>query len=273
MTYEAIEEAARYISAETGRSTHSVAIVLGSGLSDYATSLPESIEIPYERIPGFPVPAVAGHAGHLVSGVLAGTAVLAFAGRVHTYEGWDLGDVVFGIRTAVMAGASTVVITNAAGGVGEDLEPGDLVLIRDHVNLSGRNPLAGPNDERLGPRFPDMSDVYPAELRSLAAAVGDEVGVPLKEGVYAWFLGPSYETPAEIRMVRTSGGTLVGMSTVPEAIAARHMGGRVLGISLVTNLAAGISDAPLSHDEVKETAALARNRFTALLDALLPRLG
>jgi len=273
MSYEAVRVAADEIAVRTGRETHAVAIVLGSGLSDYAASLPGAIEIAYDEIPGFPSPKVEGHAGALVSAEMDGVPVLVFAGRVHAYEGWPLSEVVFGVRTAVMAGAGTVVLTNACGGVGDGLEAGDLVLIRDHLNLTARNPLEGPNDPRLGPRFPDMTTTYPVELRSLAKHVGGEVRVDLKEGVYAWFLGPTYETPAEVQMARRMGADLVGMSTVPEAIAVRHMGGAVVGISLVTNLAAGISPTPLSHEEVKETAALARDRFTKLLDALLPKLG
>jgi purine-nucleoside phosphorylase len=271
MTYDAVKAAAEAIAARTGRDSHSLAIVLGSGLSGYAETLPESIGIPYPDLPGFPVPKVEGHAGTLFSADL-GAPVMVLAGRVHTYEGWDLDEVVFAVRTAVMAGCETIVLTNAAGGAGDGLEPGDLVLITDHLNLTARNPLTGPNDDRLGPRFPDMSTVYPRELRDLAREVGDEVGVAVKEGVYAWFLGPSYETPAEVQMARTMGADLVGMSTVPEAIAARHMGAKVLGISLVTNLAAGISPVPLSHEEVTATAAAARQRFETLLDALLPRI-
>ncbi|MDH3308433.1 MAG: purine-nucleoside phosphorylase, partial [Acidimicrobiia bacterium] len=195
-----------------------------------------------------------------------------FSGRAHLYEGHDLATIVFGVRVAVLAGCDIILLTNAAGGAGDGLEPGDLVAIRDHINLTGRNPLIGPNDDRLGTRFPDMSAAYDPALRARARSVGDQIGVPLKEGVYAWFTGPTYETPAEVEMARRMGADLVGMSTVPETIAARHMGARVLGISLVTNLAAGISPTPLSHDEVKETAAAARNRFTTLLDALLPAL-
>jgi len=272
MTLEAIDRAAQTLAEATGRPGHRLAIVLGSGLGDYAGSLPGAVRVPYGDLPGFPVPKVEGHAGSAYSVDLDGAPVLVLAGRVHTYEGWDLGDVVFAVRTAVRAGCSTIVLTNAAGGCGDGLDAGDLVLIRDHVNLTGRNPLVGPNDDRLGPRFPDMSAVYTADLRALAHEVGDRVGVPLKEGVYAWFLGPSYETPSEVQMARTLGADLVGMSTVPEAIAARHMGARVVGISLVTNLAAGISPTPLSHDEVTATADAARERFTRLLDALLPEL-
>jgi purine-nucleoside phosphorylase len=270
MSYEALAVAKAVIGEKTGRAEHALAIVLGSGLSGYAATLPGAVEIPYRDIPGFPTPKVEGHAGSLFSVELAEHPVMILAGRVHTYEGWDLSDVVFAVRTAVLSGCSRIALTNAAGGVGEGLEPGDLVLIRDHINLTGRNPLTGLNDPRLGPRFPDMSEVYPAPIRSRAVAIGERVGVPLKEGVYAWFLGPSYETPAEVQMAKRLGADLVGMSTVPEAIAARHMGAAVLGISLVTNLAAGISKTPLSHEEVTATAEAARERLTRLLDALLP---
>lgn len=272
MTYETITRAAAAIAERTGRPSHRLAVVLGSGLSGYAAGLPGVITLPYHEIPGFPVPRVEGHAGSLYSTEVAGHPVMVLAGRVHTYEGWELEDVVFAVRTAVVSGCSTVVLTNAAGGLGDGMAPGDLVLIRDHLNLTGRTPLLGPNDARLGPRFPDMSAVYPAELREQARRIGASVDVGLSEGVYAWFLGPSYETPAEVQMAKRMGADLVGMSTVPEAVAIRHMGGRVLGISLVTNLAAGISPVPLSHAEVTATADAARERFTRLLDGLLPEL-
>ena len=272
MSYEKLQEAARAVAAATGRMRHEAAVILGSGLSDYAISLDGAVEVPYERIPHFPVPRVEGHAGSLFSVNVGGLAALLFAGRVHTYEGWDQEDVVFASRTAALAGCHTVVLTNAAGGLGDGLIPGDLVAIRDHINMTGRNPLAGENDDRLGPRFPDLSEVYNQQVRGLLADATDDTGVPYREGVYAWLLGPSYETPAEIQFLKRVGADLVGMSTVPEAIALHHMGVRVGGISLVTNLAAGISEAPLSHAEVTETAAAARDKFTALLDALLPRL-
>lgn len=272
MSYTNLEEAARAVRAATGRVRHQAAVVLGSGLSDYATSIDGAIEVPYADIPHFPAPKVEGHAGSLFSVEMGGRAVLLFAGRVHTYEGWDLEDVVFGVRTAAIAGCHTVVLTNAAGGVGDGLAPGDLVAIRDHLNMTGRNPLTGDNDDRLGPRFPDLSDVYDKEVRGLIAGAAADAGIPYREGVYAWLLGPSYETPAEIRFLKRVGADLVGMSTVPEAIALRHMGVRVGGISLVTNLAAGISDSPLSHEEVTETATAARTKFIGLLDGLLPRL-
>jgi purine-nucleoside phosphorylase len=267
-----LDAAAATIAARTDRPTHDVAVVLGSGLGSYPASLKGAIGIPYADIPGFPVPHVEGHAGTLWSAELGDRRVLLFSGRVHLYEGHDLAEVVMGVRTAVAAGCDTVVLTNAAGGCGEGLRPGDLVLIRDHLNLTGRNPLVGPNDIRLGPRFPDMTDVYTPELRALASQVAAEQGGLLAEGVYAWFLGPTYETPAEVEMARRLGADLVGMSTVPEAIAARHMGARVLGLSLVTNLAAGISPVRLSHAEVTATAAEARERFAGLLDGLLPEL-
>jgi len=272
MSYEQLQEAATTIADLTGRDRHQAAVVLGSGLSGYAASLADAIEIPYGDIPHFPEPRVVGHGGSLFSVPVGNGAVLLFAGRVHTYEGWDLSDVVFGVRTAALAGASTVLLTNAAGGLGAGLVPGDLVAIRDHLNYTARNPLVGVNDDRLGPRFPDMSNVYSERVRALLRRAFAEAKVEYHEGVYAWFLGPSYETPAEIEMVRRVGGDLVGMSTVPEAIALNHMGVDVAGISLVTNFAAGITDAPLSHEEVTQTATEARERFSAVLDALLPLL-
>jgi len=271
MDSNAVEAAAQLITDRTGRH-HEVVLVLGSGLGPYADEVPEQVLIPYAEIPGFPAPRVEGHGARLVSTSLGGRNALILAGRVHFYEGWSLGDLVFGVRAAVHAGCETVILTNAAGGCGEGLEPGDLVLIRDHLNLTGQSPLIGPNDDRLGPRFPDMSTVYGPNLRELAHEAARSAGVSLKEGVYAWFTGPAYETPAEVEMARRLGADLVGMSTVPEAVAARHMGAGVIGISLVTNLAAGISESPLSHDEVTETAAGARERFTLVVDGLLRSL-
>ena len=272
MSYENLEQAAAVVTFATGGRSHKAAIVLGSGLSDYATSLDGAIEVPYASIPNFPASKVEGHAGSLFSIEVAGRAALLFAGRVHAYEGWDLTDVVFGVRTAALLGCHTVVLTNAAGGIGQGMGPGDLVAIRDHLNLTSLNPLGGDNDERLGPRFPDLTDLYDPAVRGLIEEAAAATGVPYREGVYAWLLGPSYETPAEIQFYKTAGADLVGMSTVPEAIALRHMGVRVGGISLVTNLAAGMGDNPLSHDEVTMIAAAARDEFTALIDALLPGL-
>lgn len=264
--------AALAIAAKTGVESHDAAIVLGSGLSDYAKALEGTIEIPYEELPGFPVPAVAGHGGSLISVQIGNRRLLVLAGRVHVYEGWELQDVVFAVRTAISTGAKRVMLTNAAGGVGDGLSPGDLVIISDHINLTGQNPLVGPNDDRLGPRFPDMSEVYSVDLRYRLAEVFADVGVVPREGVYAWFLGPSYETPAEVQMAKRLGADLVGMSTVPEAIAARHMGAQVVAVSLVTNLAAGISKEPLSHREVTATATREIAKMTAILDRFLPIL-
>ena len=272
MSYHTIRAAAAVIAARTQRETHTGAIVLGSGLSDYARDLNGAIEMPYEMIPGFPVPQVVGHSGSLFSVPVGDAHLLVFAGRVHLYEGWDLDDVVFGVRTAVACGAERVLLTNAAGGVNTDYAPGDLVMLSDHINLTARNPLIGPNDDRLGPRFPDMSEVYARDLRTAMAGIFAERDLPPHEGVYAWFTGPTYETPAEVQMAKLLGADLVGMSTVPEAIALRHMGAEVAGISLVTNHAAGISAQPLSHDEVTETAIRARAKFSSVLDSFLPIL-
>ncbi|MGI9585435.1 MAG: purine-nucleoside phosphorylase [Acidimicrobiia bacterium] len=272
MSYHTIRAAAAVIAARTEVEQHDAAVVLGSGLSDYARTLPGAMELPYEDIPGFPVPSVVGHGGSLFSVPVGNGAVLLLAGRVHAYEGWDMSEIVFGVRAAVASGARRVLLTNAAGGVNSELKPGDLVILRDHINLAGMNPLMGDNDDRLGPRFPDMSEVYTAILRMSLAKVFRDNGIDPREGVYAWFSGPSYETPAEVRMARLLGADLVGMSTAPEAIALRHMGAEVAGISLVTNYAAGITDQPLSHAEVTETADLARSRFAAVVNAFLPVL-
>lgn len=264
--------AAAVIAARSERESHDAAVVLGSGLSDYARSLPGAVELPYEGIPGIPVPQIVGHAGSLFSVAVGDRSALLFAGRAHSYEGHPMDDVVFAVRTAVAAGARRVLLTNAAGGINDAYRPGDLVMIRDHLNLAGRNPLTGPNDARLGPRFPDMTNVYTDSLRASLAEVFTEQGLPAHEGVYAWFAGPTYETPAEVQMAKRLGADLVGMSTVPEAIAVRHMGAEVAGISLVTNLAAGIGEDPLSHDEVTETAERAKTRFAGVLNAFLPHL-
>ncbi len=272
MGYDKLEQAATAIRDLTGRAEHSAAVVLGSGLGGYAASLPDAIAVAYEDIPDFPAPRVAGHSGTLYSIEVADRNALIFAGRVHFYEGWELFDVVFGVRAAALAGCHTVLLTNASGGVSRGLSVGDLVAISDHINLTGRNPLHGANDDRIGPRFPDMSDVYSTSLRHAMKPIFEHCGVPYKEGIYTWFTGPSYETPAEIEMVRRIGGDLVGMSTVPEAIAMAHMGIRVGAISLVTNMAAGTTDEPLSHEEVQEAAAQAQAKSEALLDALLPIL-
>lgn len=247
-------------------------LVLGSGLGYLADHVEQAVAVDYDKLPGFPVSTVPGHASRLVIGMLGGRPVAVMQGRFHYYEGYPLERIVMGIRLLGRLGASVAVITNAAGGIRADLAPGDLMLIEDHINLMGSNPLMGPNADELGPRFPDMSDAYSRTLREHARAVAAEERIPLKEGVYAAFTGPSYETPAEIRLLRTVGADAVGMSTIPEVIAACHMGMSVLGISCISNLAAGISDQPLSHDEVEETADRARAVFTRLIMALVERL-
>jgi purine-nucleoside phosphorylase len=254
-----------------------VGVVLGSGLGAFADELADRTEIPYAEIPGWPCSTAIGHAGTLVFGQLvygtpAALDVVAMAGRVHLYEGYTPAQVAFGVRVLGSLGVRSIVFTNAAGGINLDLERGGLVLISDHINLQGSNPLLGPNDEALGPRFPDMSEAWSRSLRTLAHEVGSEIGVALTEGVYAAVLGPSYETPAEIRYLRTIGADLVGMSTVPEAIVANHMGMRALGISCVTNMAAGILPQKISHAEVLETGEMVRGKLVKLLRTLLPRL-
>jgi purine-nucleoside phosphorylase len=270
--FHALHAAALVIAARTGVEGHDAALVLGSGLSNYAREFDGAVEIRYEDIPGFPVPQVVGHGGVLLSVPIGNRRLLVLSGRVHAYEGWSMSEVVFGVRAAVSTGARNVMLTNAAGGVSKEFSPGDLVIISDHLNLVGRSPLTGPNDDRLGPRFPDMSEVYSRDLRSDLAQVFEEVGAEPHEGVYAWFPGPSFETPAEVRMAGIMGADLVGMSTVPEAIAARHMDANVVAVSLVTNLAAGISPTPLSHEEVTATAVRSASTFKSILDRFIPIL-
>jgi purine-nucleoside phosphorylase len=247
-----------------------VGLVLGSGLSAIADRLEGAVAIPYGEIPEFPVATVEGHAGRLVLGRLGGVVVGAMQGRVHGYEGLAADDVAFGVRLLARLGARALVATNAAGAVSKALAPGDLVRIRDHLNLTGASPLTGPNDERLGPRFPDMSEAYDPRLGARLDACATRLGIPLSSGVYAGVAGPSYETPAEIGMLRLLGADVVGMSTVHEVIAARHMGVPVAAISVVANLAADASGRRLSHAEVLEAAAAARERVHALLQAFLP---
>ncbi len=256
-----------------GAARPSVGLILGSGLGAFADTLADRVALSFERIPGFPPSTVVGHAGQIVFGRRGALDVLALQGRVHFYEGHDLARVAFPARVLIAAGCKTLVITNAAGGVDPTLHAGELVILRDHLNLMGGSPLRGPNDDRLGPRFPDMTAAYDPELRALAAAAGRDVGLALREGVYAGLPGPQYETPAEVRMLRLLGADLAGMSTVPEVIAAAHMGARVLGLSCCTNLAAGLTPHKLSHAEVTETAARVRDQFIALLGRVLDRLG
>jgi purine-nucleoside phosphorylase len=250
-------------------------VILGSGLGGLADRLQEPAVIPYEEIPYFPTARVAGHPGRLVVGELregeAAVPVVAMQGRVHGYEGWTPEEVAFGARVLCRLGIRALLVTNAAGGVNPAFAPGDLVRIVDHLNLSGHNPLTGENDDRLGPRFPDLSEAYDARLGALLDEAAGAVGVPLRSGVYACLAGPSYETPAEVRMLRALGADLVGMSTVPEVIAARHMGVPVAGVSVVTNHAAGLARKPLSHAEVAETAERVKERLGALAGAFLSR--
>jgi purine-nucleoside phosphorylase len=249
-----------------------IAVVLGSGLGAFAEALQARVEIPYSEIPGWPVSTAIGHAGKLVIGELDGLNVAVMAGRAHLYEGNTAQQVVFGVRTLGALGLRSIIFTNAAGGINLAYRRGGLVLISDHINLQGVNPLVGPNDDSLGPRFPDMTEVYSAAYRATAKQVAAELDIDISEGVYAGLLGPSYETPAEIRYLRAIGADLVGMSTVLEAIAANHMGMKSLGISCVTNMAAGILPQKLDHNEVLEAGAAVRDTLVRFLKALLPRL-
>jgi purine-nucleoside phosphorylase len=247
-----------------GAPAPTVGVVLGSGLGAFGDSLAGLVKVPYAEVPHMPQSSVVGHAGNLCLGRVGNATVACLQGRVHAYEGHAMERVTFGARLLAELGCRAVLLTNAAGGIKSGFAPGDLMLLVDHLNLMGRNPLVGPNDAR-GPRFPDMSRAYDEALCEAARAAGRETGVTLQEGVYAGLLGPSYETPAEIRMLRTLGADAVGMSTVPEVIVLRHRGVRVGAVSCITNLGAGISDAPLNHAEVEETANKTREKFTALL--------
>lgn len=270
--YERLIGAAETLNRLTGRDGHDVVAVLGSGLGGYPGTLRGAVEVPYSEIPGFPEPSAPGHAGTAYSVEMGGNRVLLYSGRVHHYEGYSPAEIVFPVRAAIMSGARKVVLTNASGGCAPGIDPGDLVLLTDHINLTGLSPLRGDNDERLGTRFPDMTDVYTPALRDKAHAAAAEIGISLREGAYMWWRGPMFETPAEIRSAITLGADLIGMSTVPEAIAARHMGAEVLGISLCTNRAAGLAGKKITGEEVIETANRAAGRLRALFDALLPKL-
>jgi purine-nucleoside phosphorylase len=268
-----IYDSAREFLASALPARPKVAVILGSGLGAFAEELNGAVSIPYSDIPDWPRSTAIGHAGRLVAGKIGGVDVVVLAGRVHLYEGYTAQQVTFGIRVLGLLGVQSLVVTNAAGGIGSHLGRGGVVLISDHINLQGANPLIGPNDEALGARFPDMTEAYSKAYRATAQKVAGELGYTLPEGVYAALTGPSYETPAEIRYLRTIGADLVGMSTVPEVIVANHMGIKVLGISVVTNLAAGISKGKLTHKEVLETGEQVRGMLVQFLKALLPRLG
>ena len=265
------ERAAKFIRSTT-KLRPKIALVLGSGLGAFADELESAARIPYERIPHFPRSTAVGHAGRLVIGRVENVAVAAMQGRVHFYEGYSLKDIIFPTRVFARLGIRAAILTNAAGGINLNFTQGALVVVRDHINLQGSNPLIGPNDERFGQRFPDMTHAYDKNYRTTALEEARRLGIEVSEGVYAALPGPSYETPAEIRYLRTIGADVVGMSTVPEVIAARHMGMRVLGISCVTNMAAGILDKPLDHREVLATGERVKDNFIALLRAVLPRI-
>ncbi len=268
---ERVDAAAAFLRQRLGELPE-VAIVLGSGLGAFGESLADAVKLPYGEIPYWPASRVIGHAGTLVCGAARGRRVLALSGRAHFYEGHDLGTVTFAARVLGRLGIRTLIVTNAAGGINVRFGQGALMLIDDHINLLGTNPLIGPNEDKFGRRFPDMSEVYATRLRGLAAEAAAAINLPIEHGIYIAVTGPSYETPAEIRAFRTLGADAVVMSTVPEAIVARHMGIEVLGISCISNMAAGILPQPLTEDEVIETTGRVRHQFIALLEGILERL-
>lgn len=268
--YEQIQEAVEFIKKKT-QVKPEVGVVLGSGLGEFAETLEDKTVIPYEEIPHFKKVSVVGHKGRLVIGKIGSKPAAVMQGRYHYYEGHHIKEVVFPVRVLCSLGIGKLLLTNAAGGINSMLEAGDLMILRDHINMMGVNPLMGANDDRLGPRFPDMSNVYDEELQGIIAENMRALGMGVKKGVYAGLTGPSYETPSEIKMLTALGADAVGMSTVPEAIVARHMGVRVAGISCVSNLAAGISKTPLSHEEVTETANRVKSVFIQLLTNTIPK--
>jgi purine-nucleoside phosphorylase len=271
MQAEAIKQAADYIK-EKLTATPKIGLILGSGLGVLADEITETTVVPYGDIPGFPVSTVSGHKGQLVIGKLEGQDVIAMQGRFHFYEGYPMELVTLPVRVMKALGVQALIVTNAAGGINESFEPGDLMLITDHINNMGTNPLIGPNDEELGARFPDMSSVYSKELLGYAREVAAKIGLGVKEGVYVGNTGPSYETGAEVRMLRVWGGDAVGMSTVPEVIVASHAKMEVLGISCISNMAAGILDQPLTHDEVMETTSQVREDFLRFVKEIVKQL-
>lgn len=265
-----IDEAAAKVLAVCGKAD--IGVILGSGLGDYAEAFEDAVKLPYSEIPGFPRSTVAGHAGMWCCGTLYGKRVVMMQGRFHYYEGYGMKDVTLPVRVMQKIGVKTLIVTNAAGGVNLGYHPGELMVIGDIFSMTAQNPLIGPNLDAFGPRFPDMSCAFDKELRALAHECANEQGFALREGVYAQMTGPTYETPAEIRMLRTLGADAVGMSTVPEVIVARHGGMRVLGISCITNMAAGILDQPLNHAEVTETANRVKGQFRNLLDRIIEKM-
>jgi purine-nucleoside phosphorylase len=265
------QAAAKFILAKT-KLRPRIGLVLGSGLGSFANEIPEAVRIDYKNIPNFPRSTAIGHAGRMVVGKVADVPVAVMQGRVHFYEGYSAREVIFPMRVMSRMGIRAVVLTNAAGGIDRSYKQGCLVVLRDHINLQATNPLIGPNDEHFGERFPDMTRVYWKAYQAAAVEEGKRLGIEIAEGVYAALTGPSYETPAEIRYLRAIGADLVGMSTVPEVIAAAHLGIRVLGISCVTNMAAGILDQPITSEEVMETGERVKADFVALLRAMIPRM-
>ena len=266
--YEQVQQAAGYIRERTDLCPQT-AIILGSGLGGLAERIQDAEIIPYREIPGFPASHVTGHAARLVFGRIGERELVAMQGRFHFYEGFSMRELCLPVYVLRELGVKNLVVTNACGGVNSAFAPGDLMLIADHINLIGKNPLIGPNDERFGPRFPDMSDAYDPALRAFARRTAEELGIPLREGVYAFFSGPCFETAAEIRAYKALGADAVGMSTVPEVIAARYLGMKVLGLSCITNMATGIAEKKHSHQEVLATAAAAGESFCALAEAIL----
>lgn len=269
--FDRAQHAAQTISARTSTRPR-IAIVLGSGLGAFADEFQEAVAIPYREIPGFVSSTAQGHVGSLVVGKVEGIPVAAMQGRVHFYEGYSLEQVTFPIRTLKLLGVETLILTNAAGGINVQLSQGALMVISDQINLMGVNPLRGENDDRFGARFPDMSEVYSRDLQELVTQEAKALGTTVRRGIYAALAGPSYETPAEIHMLRATGADAVGMSTVPEAIVARHMGMHVLGISCITNMAAGISEQTINHEEVMETGQRVKETFTQLLRRVITKL-
>lgn len=269
--YERAQQAAQYIASQTAHRPR-VILVLGSGLGDYADQIADADRIPYGEIPGFATSTVPGHKGQLVLGTHRGVEVAVMQGRLHFYEGYRQDEITLPLRVLRLLGAEIVLLTNASGGINLDFAPGDLMLIDDHINFSGTSPLMGENDERFGPRFPDMSQAYDAELKQTMLRVAAQTGVAMRRGVYMMFTGPQFETPAEIRFARTIGADAAGMSTVPEVIIARHCGLRICAVSCITNMAAGILDQPLTHQEVMETGERVKETFGRLVDGFLSAL-
>lgn len=270
MKYQEYISVAAFIEEKLGRAD--IAIVLGSGLGGYEEKLENAKSLRYEDIPGFPVSTVKGHSGKLVAGTLFGKKVLMMCGRFHAYEGYDLSLVTLPVRVFKLLGVSRLILTNAAGGVNKAFHPGTIMLINDYINFSGKNPLTGSNIEEFGPRFPDMSTAFSKSLREKAKETAKQENIKLEEGVYCWFNGPTYETPAEVKMASLLGADAVGMSTVPEVIVARHCGMEVLGISTITNLAAGLGEAEINHEEVMEVGRRVKNDFIRLMDGIVKAL-